>query len=133
MHILLFFILIALIFPGLMRFILSLVGLAIVCVVIMTAAHAGSMAFGRVHPGYGGDIARVGSCTGILAPSGDITDKKIGICHTAGSPGEAKVLHSCTVGRPCKVTGTMNDCEGADYCVEFLKITGARTLVGLLN
>jgi len=42
MHILLFFILIALIFPGLLRFIMSLVGLAIICVIIVTAAHAGN-------------------------------------------------------------------------------------------
>ncbi len=40
MHILLFFILIALIFPGLVRFIMSLVGLAVLCVIIVAAANS---------------------------------------------------------------------------------------------
>jgi len=44
MHILLFFVLIALIFPGLMRFLMSLVGLAILCVIIVASAHASDTA-----------------------------------------------------------------------------------------
>ena len=95
---------------------------------LMAAISGSAMAepFGRVHPGYGGGEMRRGSCTGILESSGQIHDKVIGTCSMGGSPGYDKVSRACTVGDSCTVTGMVNDCEGADYCVEFIKIASAK-------
>lgn len=70
MHILLFFILIALIFPGLMRFILSMIGLAILCTIIVASAHACEDGDSLPPPHYtqaqlhqrAAEVARFGSC-----------------------------------------------------------------------
>jgi hypothetical protein len=73
---------------------------------------------------YGGDEARVGTCTGVLTrippdrpgvpASYEITgDQTNGTCNI-DSEDEARVLQACAVDSPCTVTGVVNDCEGAD-------------------